>query len=195
MPKFHERTGALHGDICVSAGIQARVLQDTASHYDPKHEPYGICWFVPQGSATQQPLPGSPEEASPNPAKQNEEPLLRHHEQAEEHLAAPSSGYATEQSVPSAETTMRTLSAEELPLRRHEEPEEHLAASSSGYATEPSVPNEATTMPTGDAAATEHSEETTELPAEKEMSYSIVNVFCNDITFHVPEAETFWWPC
>ena len=84
---------------------------------------------------------------------------------------------------------MRTLSADELPLRRHEEPEEHLAASSSGYATEPSLPNEATTMPTSDAAATEHSEETTELPKEKHMIYTIVNALCDSITFRVQGAE------
>jgi len=61
--QMHERDGAKYGALCVSAGIQARTLKETASHFDPQHEPYGVCWFVPQGSATQQPLPGSLEEA------------------------------------------------------------------------------------------------------------------------------------
>jgi hypothetical protein len=36
---------------------------------------------------------------------------------------------------------------------------------------------------------TEHSEETTNLPAEKQLIYSIVNAFLNNITFHHPQAE------
>ena len=39
------------------------------------------------------------------------------------------------------------------------------------------------------AAATEHSEETANLPAEKELIYSIVNAFLNNITFDYPQAE------
>ena len=39
------------------------------------------------------------------------------------------------------------------------------------------------------AVATEHSEETTNLPAEKQLIYSIENAFLNNITFHYPQAE------
>jgi len=42
------------------------------------------------------------------------------------------------------------------------------------------------------AAATEHSEETTSLPAEKQMIYPIVNAFLNSITFHNSQAEKSW---
>ena len=49
------------------------------------------------------------------------------------------------------------------------------------------------------AASTDHSEETTNLPAEKQAIYSIVNAFCNDITFHFPESENILvaeqWSC
>jgi len=38
------------------------------------------------------------------------------------------------------------------------------------------------------AALTEHSEETTNLPAEMNLIYSIVNAFLNKITFHHPRA-------
>ena len=43
----------------------------------------------------------------------------------------------------------------------------------------------------GDIAldATEHSEDTTKLPAEKQLSYSIVNEFLNKITFQAPQVE------
>ena len=43
----HEHPGALHGDLRVSAGIQARTVKETASHFDPRHERYGICWSAP----------------------------------------------------------------------------------------------------------------------------------------------------
>ena len=39
------------------------------------------------------------------------------------------------------------------------------------------------------AAATEHSEQTTTLPDEKQFIYSIVNAFLNKMTFHYPQAE------
>jgi hypothetical protein len=42
---------------------------------------------------------------------------------------------------------------------------------------------------TAAAAATEHSEETTSLPTEKQLSYSIVNAFLNNMTFHNSHAE------
>ena len=40
--QMHERDGAKHADLCVSAGIEARTLKETASHVDPQHEPYGV---------------------------------------------------------------------------------------------------------------------------------------------------------
>ena len=39
------------------------------------------------------------------------------------------------------------------------------------------------------AAATEHSEQTTTLPDEKQLIYSIVNAFLNKMTSHYPQAE------
>ena len=77
--QIHRRVFAKHGDLCIVAGVQAETLTATARHYDPQHEPYGICWSMPQRSATEQPS------------------SIR---QGEEHFAASSSGYATEQSLP-----------------------------------------------------------------------------------------------
>ena len=48
------------------------------------------------------------------------------------------------------------------------------------------MPGAATTAA---AAATEHSEETTSLPTEKQLCYSIVNAFFNNMTFHYAQAE------
>ena len=39
------------------------------------------------------------------------------------------------------------------------------------------------------AVATEHSDQTTSLPDEKQLIYSIVNAFLNNMTFHYPQAE------
>ena len=72
--------GKEHPNVCVVRGIQASTLTTTAPNHDPQHQPYGICWSpMPQRSATEQP-------SSIIPGKQQ--------------YAAPSSGYATEQSLP-----------------------------------------------------------------------------------------------
>ena len=44
-------------------------------------------------------------------------------------------------------------------------------------------------IPDDAAAATEHNEETTNLPVEKQLIYSIVNAFLGQNTFHHPQAE------
>ena len=76
--RTHEWDFAKHGDLCVVGGVQASTLTTTAPNHDPQHQPYGICWSsMPQRSATEQP-------SSIRPGKQQS--------------AAPSSGYATEQS-------------------------------------------------------------------------------------------------
>ena len=65
----------------------------------------------------------------------------------------------------------------ELALDRILKPEDFLQESQEGAA------------PTAAAAATEHSEETTSLPAKKQLIYSIVNAFLNKMTFHHLQVE------
>ena len=46
--KIHEPTFPKHGDLCIVAGFRARTLTTSAPNHDPRHNPYGICWSVPQ---------------------------------------------------------------------------------------------------------------------------------------------------
>ena len=45
---LHLPTFPKHEDLCVVAGVQASTLTTTAQDHDPKHDPYGICWSMPQ---------------------------------------------------------------------------------------------------------------------------------------------------
>ena len=95
--------------------------------------------------------------------------------------AAPAGGSATEQPSPALPTPVPTLKPamqarpelETLEERNHE----RLHESQEGAAA------------TAATASTEHSEENTSLPVEKQMIYSIVNEFLNKMTFHHPQAE------
>ena len=248
--RTHEREFAKHGDLCVVAGVQASTLTTKAQNHDPQHDPYGVCCYMPQRSATEQPSSFKP---------------------ATKQRAAPSSGYATEQSLPALTSQApwrchQTASSSEhatqppwpAPPKTAPTPETTVpgsvwngprAAPASGSATEQHLPAPPAPPPTlepamqarlelenlekraeqseltdrdieralegihakrGDilkpedflqesqedataaaaaAAATEHSEETSNLPAEKQLIYSIVNAFLNKITFHHPQAE------
>ena len=84
---IHEPEGYLHGDLCFSGGLTADTLTKTADNHDRKHKPYGICWRLPQGPATEQPSPFMS-------AQTNDEP-------ATHQRAASSSGYATGQPLKS----------------------------------------------------------------------------------------------
>ena len=139
----HERNFAMHVDLCV---LQASALTTTAPNHDRQHEPYGICWSsIRQRSATEQP-------SSIRPGKQQS--------------AAPSSGYATEQSLtalsaqaswPRHQTASSSSSVWDQPL----------AALAGGSATEqplparptPPPPPPPTPPPLPAIQATEHSEE------------------------------------
>jgi endonuclease/exonuclease/phosphatase family metal-dependent hydrolase len=243
--RTHETDFAKHGDLCIAGGIQASTLKTTAPNHDPKHDPYGICWSMPKrtapsygyateqsspaqmaqspwprqrtvpgsvwneppaapasGSATEQPLPTRPAPRNTQPHRQTlptTAPTPETTVQASvrnEPRAAPAGGSATEQPLPAptlepamqARLELETLekraqehelsdSEIELALDRILKPEDFLQESQEGAA------------PTAAAAATEHSEETTSLPAEKQLIYSIVNAFLNKMTFHHPQAE------
>ena len=61
---------AKHGDVCFQGGFTATCLSATAKNHDPQHVPYGVCWAMPQGSATEQPLPlGSAKAKSATPQR------------------------------------------------------------------------------------------------------------------------------
>lgn len=167
----------------------------------------GSVWNEPpaapaSGSATEQPLPTRPAPRNTQPHRQTlptTAPTPETTVQASvrnEPRAAPAGGSATEQPLPAptlepamqARLELETLekraqehelsdSEIELALDRILKPEDFLQESQEGAA------------PTAAAAATEHSEETTSLPAEKQLIYSIVNAFLNKMTFHHPQAE------
>ena len=119
---------------------------------------------------------------------------MRH---SKEHFAASSSGYATEQSLPalSARTASSSPCVWDEPLEPVMQAPQASAAAASEHSEKTTkredilkpeeflqeAPEEAATGAA--AAATEHSEETTDLPAEMQMIYSIVNAFFNNITF------------
>ena len=87
--KTHEPQSYLHGDLCLSGGLTADTLTKTADNHDPKHKPYGICWRMAQGRATEQPSSGTQQRAassygyatvqplgeSPRPAPMPEPPM------------------------------------------------------------------------------------------------------------------------
>ena len=212
--EIHEPTFPKHGDLCIVAGFQARTLTTSAPNHDPRHDPYGICWSVPQSSATEQPLS---------------------FRRATKQSAAQSSGCATEQSLPALSGASAWLGPEPPPptppptlepamearlevenlakravecqltdseierelvalhARRGDilKPEDFLTASEETAADLHllQTAEQAARIPDDAAAATEHSEETTNLPAEKQLIYSIVNAFLDKITFHHPQAE------
>ena len=81
--QINEPTFGKHGDLCFLGGFKGDLLTTTAEHHDPKHKPYGICWSLPQesatatqqraasysGHATEQPLQARPTPApTPEPA-------------------------------------------------------------------------------------------------------------------------------
>ena len=43
-----------HGDMCVQSGLQAQVIENTATNHDPMHTPYGIRWCIQPQHATDQ---------------------------------------------------------------------------------------------------------------------------------------------
>ena len=71
------------------------------------------------------------------------------------------------------------------------QPEDFLPASEGTAADLPLLQKaeQAAQIPDDASVATEDSEETTNLPAEKQLIYSIVNAFLDKITFHHPQAE------
>ena len=117
------------------------------------------------GSATEQPLPLLP---TPAPTLEAAMPALLELETLEKR--------AQEHGLSDSEIE---LSLERIHIQRGDilKPEDVLQESQEGAA------------PTAAAAATEHSEETTSLPTEKQFIYSIVNAFLNKMTFHHPQAE------
>ena len=99
--RIHERPIPRHGDLCIAGGIKTETLSMTAPHYDPMHDPYGVCW-----SATAQPLASGNATGQPVPvvAAQMDKPeprtgrLGRVGKLPQQRLSP--TGYATEQSVP-----------------------------------------------------------------------------------------------
>ena len=79
--QIHERTIPKHGDLCIAAGIETTTLPMTVPHYDPQHQPYGVCW-----SATAQPLSSgyATEQPVPAVAAQMDEPASAVEERKEE---------------------------------------------------------------------------------------------------------------
>ena len=204
--RTHEQNFAKHGDLCVSAGVQARTLTTTAPNHDPQHYPYGICWSMPQRSATEQPssiTPATKQSAAPSSGYATEQSLLALSAQAslprhqtasssssvwKEPRAPPAGGSATEQPLPAPPTPPLTLGPAmpaRLELENLAKRAEESELSDSDIERAPQEEAAAAAA----AAATEHSEETTNLPAEKQLIYSIVNAFLNNITFHHPQAE------
>ena len=50
--RAYVRNGAKDGDLCITGGIlTANTLSTTAGNHDPTHDPYGICWSMPQYTA------------------------------------------------------------------------------------------------------------------------------------------------
>ena len=82
---IHEPSSRKHGDLCLSGGFNADTLTTTAENHDPKHNPYGICWYMAQGPATEQP-------SSFMSAQTKVEPATQQH-------TASSSRYATGQTL------------------------------------------------------------------------------------------------
>ncbi len=285
--RTHETVFAKHGDLCIAGGIQASTLKTTAQNHDPQHDPYGICWSMPQrtaasygyateqstpaqmaqspwprqrtvagsvwndpraasasGSATEQSLPAPPAPLNTQPHRMAQPPWRRQQTVAgsvwKEPRAASASGSATEQPLPAPPAPLNTQPHRQTLPTAAPTPEttvpasvrnEPRAAPAGGSATkqahleletlekraqehelsdseierslesihiqrgdilkpedffQESLEGAAATAAT---AATEHSEETTSLPAEKQLIYSIVNAFLNKMTFHHPQAE------
>ena len=73
---IHQAELSKHGDLALSGGFRADTLATATENHDPKHDPYGVCWSMAQGSATKQPLP-----APPTPARLELEDLESRAEQ------------------------------------------------------------------------------------------------------------------
>ena len=86
---IHQPVFGQHGDICFLGGFKGNTLTTTAENHDPQHKPYGICWLMVQGSATEQPWQDE--------ARQQERSAQTKDGSATQQRAASSSGYATQQ--------------------------------------------------------------------------------------------------
>ena len=198
---IHEPVWGKPGDLCFLGGFKADTLTTTAENHDPQHKPYGICWSMAQGSATEQPL-------SFGPAQTKDESATQHRE-------ASSSGYATEQAsqapptpAPTPEPAMTARAevqslqsrAEQTGLTENNIMRElealHIKHGTILRPEDYQRESDAETAAAAAAAATEHSQDAStpelsfqELPADKKMIYAIVNEFLGRITFNNPEAE------
>ena len=210
--RIHERIFAKHGDLCVVGGLQASTLTTTAPNHDRLHEPHGICWSpMRQRSATEQPSsirPGKQQSAAPSSGYATEQSLTALSAQAswprhqtasssssvwDQPLAAPAGGSAMEQPLPARPPPPPPPpppTPPPLPAIQATEHSEETTKRGDIFQSEDflqDLQEEAAAPPA--AVATEHSEETTNLPAQKRLTYSIVNAFFNNITFASGSAE------
>jgi len=195
--RVHEKNFAKDGDLCISGGIQASILDTIAGNHDPEHDPYGICWVTPQYTA---PSDGyAPEQPSSSQRVSTTTPTPETTMRASvwnEARAAPAGGSDTEQPVPVFPTPglkLETIETSEQELSESESlhPLEMMHKKSELIITSEELLQESQegAAATAATAATEHSDQTTSLPTGKKMIYAIVNAFLDNMTFHYQEAE------
>jgi hypothetical protein len=104
--QIHNPTFGKHGVSCFLGGFEGDLLSTTTEHHDPQHKPYGICWSLAHGSATEQDFPSRSAQTK--------------HESTKTQRAASSSGFAAQQPLqavpapaPKPETAMPARSEPE----------------------------------------------------------------------------------
>ena len=127
--QIHTPVVPYHGDLCFAAGIQASALTTDAPNHDPQHKPYGICWYGPQQSATEQSLPAAGKRATGSQKGSSASSIWN------DRRAAPVLG--------SAAYTQRGLQ----PASSSHAASSSQPASSSGYVTEPAMTASAAAQP------------------------------------------------
>ena len=210
---------ARHGDVCITAGLNASELQTRATNHDPQHVPYGIAWSAPDGSATAQLAPSLPAGSAAVAESATEQPshaappleaTVPQVTQSSSTPVEPPPSQVTPKptqplpEVPQAVTAAASLSATEqpvpLPPGLSAPPQQPLSQAPPQQPPSQDQHDESGAVA---SAATEHSQELThnqeqdqhdeshsqELTPNQEMIKSIVSQFLGGVTFDSTEAE------